>query len=350
MSDGKNIVAPHTVILGAGASIAMTRLNKEITGKELPSMDNLVDIVGLTDLLNSNSIEHVGKNFEVLFSELKENLEHNELTDEIEQIIYDYFATMDISYDVTIYDYLILSLNKNDVIATFNWDPFLSQAYARCSRLTHQLPRIIHLHGNVGIGVCYKDSVMGYTHSVVGYDNAVCGTCNEPFEPTPLLYPVSKKDYALNPVIEDEWKCLREFIEHSYYVTVFGYSAPISDAEAKKLMLDVWKVNGSRELAQVEIIDIKPSDELYKTWKDFIVREHYSTNDDIFNSYLFRFPRRSCGAFFSMVGMLDIKPENPFPKFRTLDELYQWVKPLIAEEEAGEKYTFDVLSNDDEKE
>ncbi|MHA1748548.1 MAG: hypothetical protein ACTSXN_02865 [Promethearchaeota archaeon] len=28
----------------------------------------------------------------------------------------------------TIYDYLILSLRKKDVIATFNWDPLLVQA------------------------------------------------------------------------------------------------------------------------------------------------------------------------------------------------------------------------------
>lgn len=343
MHDGKNVVAPHTVILGAGASIAMTRLNKELMGKELPSMDNLVEVVGLTDLLESHSIEYIGKNFEVLFSELKSESEYNELTDEIEQIIYDYFANMDISYDVTIYDYLILSLNVNDVIATFNWDPFLSQAYARCSRLTHQLPRIIHLHGNTGIGVCYKDSVMGYTNSVVHFDDAVCGVCKEPLEATPLLYPIAQKDYALNPVIKDEWKCLREFIEHSYYVTIFGYSAPESDTEAKKLMLEVWEENNTKELAQLEIIDIKPRSELYETWRDFIVRDHYSTKTDIFDSYLFRYPRRSCGAFFSMVGMLDIKPENPFPIFKTLEELYKWVRPLIDEEEAGETYTFNVL-------
>lgn len=345
MSDGKNIVAPHAVILGAGASIAMTRLNKEISGKELPSMDNLVDIVGLASLLDKNKIKYVGKNFEELFSELKDNSKFNVLTDEIEEIIYNYFSNMEISYDVTIYDYLILSLNTNDVIATFNWDPFLSQAYARCSRLTHKLPRIIHLHGNVGIGVCYKDSVIGYTHSVVGHDNAVCGVCNEPFKPIPLLYPISKKDYSLNPVIKDEWRCLREFIEHSYYVTVFGYSAPVSDTEAKNLLLDVWKDNGARELAQIEIIDIKPSEELYETWKNFIVREHYSTTNDIFKSYLFRFPRRSCGALYEALMRLRPKKENPFPKFTKLNELFNWIKPLIEEEESGETFSYNILSS-----
>ena len=50
-TNGNNVVAPHTVILGAGASIAMTRLNKEKFGKTLPSMDNLVETVGLEKLL-----------------------------------------------------------------------------------------------------------------------------------------------------------------------------------------------------------------------------------------------------------------------------------------------------------
>ena len=62
--DGKNVIAPHTVILGAGASIAMTRLNAEKFGKELPSMDNLVEKIELAPLLdkhgNRNHIPHKG--------------------------------------------------------------------------------------------------------------------------------------------------------------------------------------------------------------------------------------------------------------------------------------------------
>lgn len=42
----------HVVILGAGASIASTRRNPEVTGKLLRSMDNFIDIVGLSDLVD----------------------------------------------------------------------------------------------------------------------------------------------------------------------------------------------------------------------------------------------------------------------------------------------------------
>jgi hypothetical protein len=33
--------------------------------------------------------------------------------------------------EATIYDYLVLSLRSPDIIATFNWDPFLYQAFER---------------------------------------------------------------------------------------------------------------------------------------------------------------------------------------------------------------------------
>ena len=33
--------------------------------------------------------------------------------------------------DVTLYDYLVLSLTDKDAIISFNWDPFLVQAYRR---------------------------------------------------------------------------------------------------------------------------------------------------------------------------------------------------------------------------
>lgn len=335
-SNGNNVVAPHTVILGAGASIAMTRRNKEMFGKTLPSMDNLVEIVGLEALLEDNTVDYKGKNFELLFAELKAKSKYESLTIEIEQMIYDYFASMELSTELTIYDYLIMSLSKNDAIATFNWDPFLIQALARCSRYTHNLPRLIHLHGNTGVGVCYKDSTIGHI-------NAKCGTCDNDFEPTNLLYPIGKKDYVSNPLIKNEWDILQNYIKDSMYITIYGYSAPVSDIEAKKLMLDIWNVNSSQELAEIEIIDLKDRKELYETWKDFIVRGHYIVSNDIFDSYLFRFPRRSSDAFFNMIGMLRIKPENPFPKFDTVGQLYNWVKPLIEEENSGEKYSYTVL-------
>ena len=42
----------HVVILGAGASIASTLRNPEPSGKQLPSMDNFIDVVGLSDIVD----------------------------------------------------------------------------------------------------------------------------------------------------------------------------------------------------------------------------------------------------------------------------------------------------------
>jgi len=342
MSDKNgNIIAPHIVILGAGASIALTKEDKELYYNELPSMNNLVEKVGLEGLLDTYNIDYKDKNFEILFEELSLNPELTALTKQIEDEIYKYFYTMKLPDKLTMYDYLIMSLTSNDVIATFNWDPFLIQALARCSRYTHELPRLIHLHGNVGIGVCYEDSV-------VGHKDAKCGTCHKNFEPTTLLYPIGKKDYASNPLIKDEWDTLKRYMEFAYYITIFGYSAPISDLEAKKLLLDVWVENRTMELAQIEIIDIVSSDELSERWADFIFNFHYGTNKDIFDSYLFRFPRRSCSALFQALMMLQPRAENPFPKFETLEELWMWIKSLIEEEKNEEAFLFQVLENNND--
>jgi len=322
------ITTPHVVILGAGASIAMTNRNQELSGKGLPSMNNLVEKVGLSRLLDDNNIKYENENFEVLFTKLKSNSKYNNLTNKIEKIIYDYFYSMKISNEVTIYDYLIMSLTEHDVIATFNWDPFLVQALARCSTFTHKLPRTVYLHGNVGTGVCYKDNT-------VGHIDAKCSKCNKPFKSTQLLYPIGEKDYTSNPLIKSEWKMLQYFMETAYYITIFGYSAPVSDYKAKELLLNTWKSNKSMEIAEMEIVDIQESEKLLKTWNDFIFNDHGFTTKDIFDSALFRHPRRATTELFQRTMMLKFIDEKPFPNFSTLKELYEWIKPLIDEEQNG---------------
>jgi len=50
---------------------------------------------------------------------------------------------------------------------------------------------------------------------------------------------------------------LRSRLSNAYYLTVFGYSAPVTDREARKLLLGEWKENKSLELAEIDIIDIR---------------------------------------------------------------------------------------------
>ena len=60
----------HVVILGAGASIAATKRNPLDDGKQLPSMDNFIEVVGLSDIVDALPEKFKIKNFETLYSKL----------------------------------------------------------------------------------------------------------------------------------------------------------------------------------------------------------------------------------------------------------------------------------------
>ena len=77
-----------------------------------------------------------------------------------------------------------------------------------------------------------------------------------------LLYPLAEKDYTSDSFIQSEWNELRAALRHAYFLTVFGYGAPATDAAAVSLMRDVWSQNTTNTLAEVELIDLKPRDEL----------------------------------------------------------------------------------------
>ena len=148
----------------------------------------------------------------------------------------------------------------------------------------------------------------------------------------PATLSVKHKNYQSDEYIKSEWTTLQWFLEHAYYVTIFGYSAPSTDIEAKSLMLNVWKKNPTLELAEIDIIDTKNREELEKTWEEFFVRNHYAIIQDVFQSYLFTHPRRSCEAF--AMATLQQAPwkSNPWPHFKKLEDLHRWIQPLLREE------------------
>jgi len=154
--------SPHVVILGAGASLRACP-NGDRDERKLPLMNNLVEIIGLDQILARYGIKYKRENFEFLYGELSSNNEYSKITREIEQAIEDYFRYLRLPNEITIYDYLVLSLRKKDIIATFNWDPFLSQAFVRNMEIVgvENMPQIVHLHGNVAIGICEKVKVSG---------------------------------------------------------------------------------------------------------------------------------------------------------------------------------------------
>ena len=322
--------SPHIVILGAGASLA-TFSSGDKFGKRFPLMNNLVEIVGLNDLLKSRNID-VDRNFEDFYDDLATSKRDPELQELIENKIRNYFSEMVIPDEVTIYDYLVLSLREKDLIASFNWDPMLVQAYRRNIGV-RRLPRICFLHGNVGVGTCTE-------HEYCGCTNQRCPKCGKPFQKVKLLYPIRSKDYTSDVFIRNEWNALKNFLQYAYFVTIFGYSAPKTDAAARSIMAEVWNKNSTRELAEIEIIDVKSEEELLQTWEEFIIGHHYLVSSGFKGSYLWRYPRRSCDALAGATLQNDPWWENPFPETNDLSELQSWIDVLTREEiELEEKGT-----------
>jgi DICT domain-containing protein len=66
-------------------------------------------------------------------------------------------------------------------------------------------------------------------------------------------------------------------MKSAWVVTVFGYSAPTSDAAAIAVLSESWGIPEERNLEEIEIIDIRPDEELASSWALFIHTHHYRT-------------------------------------------------------------------------
>ena len=313
----------HVVILGAGASKAACIDRPEKNGKLIPLMDDLPNIIDLSKELNDLSADFKNQNFEEMFSQLYKRERNSLRLEEIEKKIYEYFKTLELPDSPTIYDYLILSLRKKDLIATFNWDPFLWLAYKRNSKFTCDLPQLAFLHGNVAIGISEETMTFGPT----GRINLQTG---KPYIPTKLLYPIGNKNYTEDIFIKDQWGLLSYFLKDPSIVTIFGYSAPKTDIEAIRMMKKAWGATKIKhQFTQFEIINIDDEDELVKTWNNFIFDTHYEIKKDFFESIISLFPRRTGEVFNARFIEGRFYEEHIPPRFETLQKMWQWYSPLL---------------------
>lgn len=318
---------PHLVILGAGASKA-TCPDGDKNGLSLPVMYDFVETLGLSDILEHSGIKHLGRNFEVIYSEISGNERYSDLTKEIEDHVTQYFRKLELPDCPTIYDYLLLSLRSKDVVATFNWDPLLWQAYSRNSSFA-EMPTVLYLHGCCAIGYCATDEIQDEL-------GKFCPHCTKELTPTRILFPVTNKDYVSDPYVAGQWKGLRLALKDSFLLTIFGYGAPETDEAAVELMHEAWGPSEKRFLEKIEIIDITSEDELRLRWQQFIHTHHYLTTDDFLDSLLSRHPRRSCEVLSITVRYGVPSEGNQVPRFSQLNDLWNWLSPLIkAEEEKG---------------
>lgn len=309
-------IRPHVVLLGAGASRAAFP-NGEGTGKHLPLMNDFCKTLELTTLLNNAGIDPT-QNFESIYS----NIKNMTVRATLEEHINRYFLSLSLPSTVTDYDRLLLSLREKDAVFTFNWDPFLFDAWVRNHRVA-KLPEIFFLHGNVRIGSCIK-------HQQWGRKYDICPACNAIFSEVPLLYPIEKKDYSENATeyIKKAWKKAEYFFKHAFTLTIFGYGAPSSDTEAVKLLHNAWFDGSTRKLDHIEIIDIADSNTLHERWHSFTPTNHYHIETSLSQSRLLKWPRRSCESLVYPTSKGEACEAFPLTMTDDLSELHKVIKEI----------------------
>jgi hypothetical protein len=320
---------PHVVLLGAGASVAALP-NGDLNGRQVPLLREVATELNLAEQFPEGLRELAGSNFEAAYSRLHE--QNAKLTTGIDELVKAYFAQLKLPVEPTIYDTLLLSLRGNDAMFTFNWDPFLFQAHVRLQRAgipRDRLPTIWFLHGNVAVAYCLDHE------QVRGLPGTNCWHCGNALIASRLLFPVEHKDYQDGSLIEWEWKTMRKYLPKAFMLTVFGYSAPATDVEAKKLLMDAWGGSKNRPLEQIGIINRPDADhdELYKLWSSFIHTDHYDIQGSFYDSWIANHPRRTAEAYKHQY--LDAKfiDQNSVPRDpATIAELVDWFGPLLEAE------------------
>jgi len=317
---------PHVVLLGAGASLAAFP-DGDASGYPLPLMDNLVETLGLQSLLKSTALEYEDQsNFEIMYSMLAPDPSNADLLCEIERRIETYFTGLLLPSHATMYDRLLLSLRPSDAVFTFNWDPFLFDAYQR-NRQAVSLPGIFFLHGNVRIGACLN-------HDEWGARGGHCSECGNRLTNVPLLYPIEKKDYSKDPYIRRNWEAAETLLAEAFALTIFGYGAPTSDKDAVELLRLAWLERSDRTLEHVEIIDILDSTTLYDRWSPFNQSKHHRVSNTFQQSRLSRWLRRSCESILYPMRYGVPCEDFPLPPGSSLVELQKFAAD-IAQYEAG---------------
>lgn len=320
---------PHVVVLGSGGSVAVL-LNGDKNGNMLPTMDNFVECLKLDKLLSKTNINYKDKNFEDIYSLLSEDKKYDNLRGYLEQKVRDYFSSLELPDKPNLYDYLILSLRKKDLICTFNWDPFLIQAYQRNVKFTDNIPNFLFLHGNVMTGYCPK-------HQTRGAINNKCSICKMWFTPSTLLYPITEKNYDKDFYIKREWEIFDWYLNDAAMLTIFGYGAPKNDVKAFDMMKKSWGLVKTRSMEEIEIIDIKSEEDLVNTWDPFIHSDHYQICNDFFDSWIIKHPRRTIEAYFSQYYDAKYIEDNKIPIFNSHSDLWNWYSELINVEKTSQK-------------
>ena len=292
-------------------------------------MASLARVAGVEGLFRAAGIGGAEGDFEEAYSELRASGRNEEVGDRIDERVHEYFASLQIPERATIYDRLLLGLREKDLVASFNWDPLIVQAEARLRLMGfHALPRVVFLHGNVAIGVCLE-------HSKAGMSGDNCDVCGKRLEPSPLLFPVTEKDYESNAFINHAWEMLSIRLKYASLVTIFGYRAPQSDVAAIARFKEAWGTPEQRQFERFEFI-IRPGSDPHRTrglWDGFVHTHHYDAFDDFDRSWIASHPRRTAEAFREQNLHGNFVETNPVPVDEDLRRTVDWYRRLLPYEE-----------------
>lgn len=314
---------PHVVLLGAGASCAAFP-DGDRNGRKLPLLNDFVDVIDLRGYMQEARIQPPFDDFETIYSKIALNPQLTDVRQRIDQTVYEYFESLELPDEPTLYDHLVLSLRAKDVVATFNWDPFLWNACHRNRRFADG-PTVLFLHGSVAIGRC------DYCKIVISRSVRIC-KCGNKIQDVPILFPVTQKNYNSDPAIAAHWRNLQRALKECWAFTIFGYSAPKTDVEAIDLLKGGWGDIEDRHLEEVEVIDIRDEAELRKSWDEFIHTHHYTVRNSFYDSWIAQHPRRSCEAVWAQNMDCMFISGFPVPKAAGFDDLYEWLQPRVAAE------------------
>ena len=315
---------PHVVILGAGASKAAFR-HGDANGRLVPLMNELPEILGgaWRNLVEGANL--VDLDFGSQFTRLRESPSHHERLNKIEDMLREYFLSLVLPESPAIYDYLILGLRGKDIIATFNWDPFLILAHAR-NRAISNLPEIRLLHGCVQYASCTN-------HDVLGQPGERCPVCKRSLIESSIMFPYGDKDYAKDSTISRDGAFVTERRKEAFHLTIFGFSGPTADYEAKKLLLDGWTRTPMRRFSHVEIIDIGSAEFLRRTWREFIPFQHDMLIPCFWESTIAKWPRRTA-EYKTAASLFGTASEIIGPmRTKSLEELQTWHAEFVAAED-----------------
>jgi hypothetical protein len=318
---------PHIVVLGAGASLAALP-DGDRHGRKIPLLNDLPSIAGEDWREIVEEANPPEGNFEAQYSWICESGFYTDKLQRVEERILDFFASLELPDEPTIYDYLLLSLRQKDVVATFNWDPFLMQAHSR-NRDLFKLPDIRFLHGSVAYTSCVD-------HDILGRENEACPICGNKLGKASLIFPLKEKDYTADKLIDRDWDAARKALKKAFHLTIFGYSGPVTDFAARQLLLDAWKENPITDFCHAEIVDIKDQEELAKTWKEFFPHHHDMYSSSFWDSSIAKWPRRT--EEWKMLTSYYGVPSQfiNVPRFSTLKELQEWFLELAEHEKDKE--------------